>query len=204
MHTLFVGSSNQKKLSELSEALAGLPVRLLTPREWPTPLPIPAENEITFFGNARAKALAYANATGELTLADDSGLEVQALDGAPGVHSARFAGPPAADVDNNPLLLERPRHVPLERRLARFVCCLVVARGSEILISAEGTCEGVISHLPRGASGFGYDPLFHLPELGKSFAELDSKEKLERSHRGRALRALRPRLEALLLTRSVP
>ena len=168
-------------------------------------LPAPEENGATFAANATLKAVYYSRfAPGELVLADDSGLEVDALDGAPGVRSARFAAdsgwvdsPDAndnTDVWNNIVLLQRLAGVPLERRTARYRCVLVAARDGQALNTAEGAVEGLILDAPRGAGGFGYDPLFYLPALDRTMAEIDLETKLSLSHRGRAIAALLPML----------
>ncbi len=164
-------------------------------------IPAPQENGATFAANATLKAVYYSPfAPGELVMADDSGLEVDALDGAPGVRSARFAAdaglvdsPDAndnTDVWNNLILLQRLAGVPLARRTARYHCVLVVAQDGVPLQSADGSVEGLILESPRGTGGFGYDPLFYLPELNLTMAELDLETKLSLSHRGRALAAL--------------
>jgi XTP/dITP diphosphohydrolase len=165
----------------------------------------PEENGLTFTDNATLKAVYYSRfAPGELVVADDSGLEVDALGGAPGVRSARYASdagvvdsPDAndnADVWNNVVLLQRMACVPKARRTARYRCVLVVARDGQPLYTAEGVVEGMILDSPRGTGGFGYDPLFYLPELDCTMAELDLAIKNTLSHRGRALQALLPKL----------
>jgi len=164
-------------------------------------IPAPQENGATFAANAILKAVYYSRfAPGELVLSDDSGLEVDALNGAPGVRSARFAAdtglvdsPDAndnTDVWNNMVLLQRLAGVPLGRRTARYHCVLVAAQDGVPIQSADGSVEGLILESPRGTSGFGYDPLFFLPELNLTMAELDLETKLSLSHRGRALTAL--------------
>jgi len=164
-------------------------------------IPGPEENGATFAANATLKAIYYSQfAPGELVVADDSGLEVDALHGAPGVRSARFAAdsglidsPDAndnTDVWNNMLLLQRMANVPISLRTGRYHCVLVAARDGQALHTAEGTVEGIILDAPRGTGGFGYDPLFFLPELNRTMAEIDLETKLALSHRGRALRAL--------------
>ena len=155
------------------------------------------ETATTFLENARAKALYFARLSGLPVLADDSGLEVQALNNGPGVRTKRFAldaGVQAAgdalDAANNQLLLERMQNVPDDQRAARYVCALCFAKPDGELFSSLGTCSGVIARAPRGNSGFGYDPLFLIPDLGITFAELSPAQKDARSHRARALRAL--------------
>ena len=168
-------------------------------------IPAPEEDGTTFQENATLKAIYYSHfAPGELVLADDSGLEVDALHGEPGVRSARFAAdaglvdsPDAndnTDVWNNMVLLQRMAGVPAAQRTARYRCVLVVARDGEPLHSAEGAVEGLLLDAPRGTGGFGYDPLFYLPDLGQTIAEISLEAKLSLSHRGRALQALLPML----------
>jgi len=164
-------------------------------------VPAPEEDGTTFQDNARLKAVYYSRfAPGQLVVADDSGLEVAALGGAPGVRSARFAAdsglvdsPDAndnTDVWNNIVLIQRLAGVPLARRTARYRCLLVAARDGEALHTAEGAVEGLILEEPRGTGGFGYDPLFYLPALERTMAEIDIETKLSFSHRGRAIEAL--------------
>ncbi len=161
----------------------------------------PEEDGDTFLANAATKAVYYSRfSPGELVVADDSGLEVDALGGAPGVRSARYAAdtglvdsPDAndnTDVWNNILLLQKMEAFPAELRTARYHCTLVAARDGEVVQVADGTVEGTILDAPRGMGGFGYDPLFYLPDLGKSMAEIDLETKLSLSHRGRAIAAL--------------
>ena len=183
-------SSNAGKLREFALAAAGfeLPKIVIEPLPKLAGLPAPEENGATFEENASAKALYYSEFTPELVLADDSGLEVEALNGAPGVYSARYAGPEATDEENNRLLL-RNLEFTAQRR-ARFVCALSLARAGRILNRGEGMVEGEILEAARGAGGFGYDPLFYYAPLGRTFAELTLEEKFAVSHRGRALRML--------------
>ena len=168
-------------------------------------IPAPEEDGDTFLANAATKAVYYSRfASGELVVADDSGLEVDALGGAPGVRSARYAAdsglkdsPDAndnTDVWNNMLLLQRLEGIPATLRTARYHCTLVAARDGEVVQVADGTVEGMVLDAPRGTGGFGYDPLFYLPELGKTMAEIDLETKLSLSHRGRALANLLPLL----------
>ncbi len=158
-------------------------------------LPAVAEDGPTFEENARKKAEHYSRfSSGELVLADDSGLEVDALDGAPGIHSARYAALAAgkagnsSDAENRTRLLRDLSGVPDRRRNARFVCVIAAARDGKTLASFSGDAAGVILRAERGTGGFGYDPLFNVPELGKTFAELTNEEKAAISHRGRAFR----------------
>jgi XTP/dITP diphosphohydrolase len=204
MLRLFVATSNPGKLRDFAAA-AGTSDLLLEPLPGLRDIPAPPEDEPTFEGNARAKAAYYSRfAPGELVLADDSGLEVDALDGEPGVRSARFAAdarfsaPEVHDADhlNNLYLLDRMEDVPPGRRAARYRCVLVAARDGECVFTGDGTVEGEILIAPRGDGGFGYDPLFYLPELDKTMAEIDLATKLGLSHRGRALRDLLGKLPA--------
>jgi len=194
---LVVASRNPGKVREIRQVLGGLSLELAGLEDRPF-VPEPAEEGDTFAANSRHKALYYARATGECCLADDSGLEVDALGGAPGVRSARYAQdecPPGAgraqiDAANNARLLKALEGVPPERRTARFVCHAVLADPEGVLMEACDTVEGRIGFEPKGANGFGYDPLFFLPDLGCTTAELDPDSKNLLSHRGKALRRL--------------
>ena len=200
---LLLASGNPKKLRELSAMLAPHGVTVLTPADVGG-LEDVVEDLPTFAGNAGKKARSAALATGKWCLADDSGLEVEALDGAPGVLSARFAGVHGDDAANNALLLERLADVQDEQRGARFVCALALARPDGTLaLEIEGTAGGRILHAPRGDGDFGYDPLFLFTEpgfeaTGRGFAELQPDEKAAVSHRGRALRELATHLPDLI------
>jgi XTP/dITP diphosphohydrolase len=186
MKTVVIATRNEKKLAEIRAILAGS-VRVLGLSEVEQDLPEVEEDGETFSDNAIKKAVTIARITGLLTLADDSGLVVDALGGEPGVRSARFAGEETTTGKNNALLLERLQGVPEARRTARFVCVIALADGTGLLETFEGTCEGIITLSPRGSGGFGYDPLFFLPERAVTFAELEPLEKNRISHRGRAL-----------------
>ena len=204
--TLYIATGNPGKLRDF--AAAG------SQRGWQVlPLPgiesIPAPDETTqiFEGNARDKAIYYSRfAPGEIVIADDSGLEVDALDGAPGVRSARYAtdaGLPSAqstsaqtDRENNELLLKNLAEIPATERTARYRCVLAAARDGVVLLTTEGAVEGCILTAPHGKGGFGYDPLFFLPESNKTMAQIDLKTKFNLSHRGRAFRALLDQLIA--------
>jgi XTP/dITP diphosphohydrolase len=192
---ILLATGNRKKMAELRGLLAPLGVDLLAPSDVGG-LPDVEETESTFAGNARKKARAAARAAGRWSLADDSGLEVDALGGLPGVRSARFAGAHGDDAANNRLLLEQLAGIAPERRSARFVCAIALADPlGEIDFEAQGTARGRILEAERGTRDFGYDPLFLFTEeghasCGRSFAELDAEEKAAVSHRGRALRQL--------------
>jgi len=199
---VLVATGNPGKLREIREITAGLPVSWRALGEFPH-VAEAVEDGDTFAENARRKARYYSLATGLWTLADDSGLEVDALGGAPGVHSAYFAGLPRDDHANNRKLVAALAGVPAAQRTARFRCALALADGERILLEADGRVEGRIIDEPRGVNGFGYDPHFLVPELGRTMAELPAAEKNARSHRGAALRALLRQLEALLRTRGL-
>lgn len=203
---LIVATSSQGKLRDFRIAAQAHGVDLDSLPALAT-IPAPEENGATFATNATFKASYYSRfAPGHLVLADDSGLEVDALEGAPGVRSARFAAdsglvdsPDAndnTDVWNNMVLLQRLAGIPEAQRTARYRCVLVAARDGEPLHTAEGAVEGIILEAPRGTGGFGYDPLFYLPTLDRSMAELDLETKLSVSHRGRAIAALLQMLAA--------
>lgn len=192
---LLVASQNPGKLAEMQKLAAGLHLEIVAPRDVAL-LEAPEETGETFLENAELKARHYALASGLLTVADDSGICVEALDGGPGLHSARFGGPHANDADRNRLLLKKLAGVPPERRGARFVSAVAVARGGEIAFSVQETAEGRIAEEPAGEHGFGYDPLFFFPPLGRTFGQLDPAEKDRVSHRGKAFAALRLWLRA--------
>jgi XTP/dITP diphosphohydrolase len=191
---LVVASQNHGKLAELAALAAGLPLELVPIDQLRGGWSIDEPGQ-TFEENAAHKARAAAEACGLVALADDSGLEVDALSGAPGVRSARFAGLPRSDERNNAKLLAALAEVPLERRSARFRCVLALAHPDGAVQLARGSCVGRIALLPRGSGGFGYDPLFVVDGAeGRTMAELASNEKNRFSHRARALAALRPLL----------
>ncbi len=194
---LLLGSNNQHKMEEIRKILAGLDIDIVTPKEVGVQ-DEPEETGDTFLENATTKALYYAGQSGLLTLADDSGLSVDALDGRPGVRSARYAGTNASDGDNVHKLLCELNDVPDSRRTARFQCVMVVANPDGVLAKASGACSGVIIRESRGTSGFGYDPVFLYPPEGKTFAEIASELKNRVSHRAMALLAIREKIEALL------
>ncbi len=197
---LVFATRNRGKLVELRDLLGDIEVVSID--EVDATLPDVVEDADTFYGNAAKKAREVSAATGLPALADDSGLEVDALDGAPGVYSARYAGTGHDDGANNAKLVAALTGIPPERRTARFRACLVLAdvggRLGDRVIAADGTCEGIILDAPRGTSGFGYDPLFLDVASGKTFGELDLAAKRALSHRARAMRAIEPELRAYL------
>ena len=188
MKDLVLATQNHKKVEEIKALLADVPVRVLSLLDYPE-IPDTPETGATFAENAEIKARAAAQATGHTALADDSGLEVDALGGEPGVYSNRFAGPGASDRDKYMRVLDLLRDVPDEKRTARFKATIAIASPEGEVKIVEGTCEGRIAREPKGTNGFGYDPIFYLPEIGKTMAELTPEEKNAISHRGKALRA---------------
>lgn len=206
MH-LYVATTNPGKLRDFAHApeghlLGGVPIQI-EPLQGLADLPAPPEDGPTFEANARAKAIYYSRLVPGLpVVADDSGLEVDALSGQPGVRSARYADDlgyglqsgAKLDERNNALLISQMLQLPFEPRTARYHCVLALARDGEVLATAEGAVEGRILTVPQGEGGFGYDPLFLLPELGKTMAEIDPGTRLALSHRGRALRSLLERM----------
>jgi XTP/dITP diphosphohydrolase len=199
---LLVATTNRGKLSEIQEILGDLPVVLHSLSEWPK-LHVPEETGTTFAANARLKALSYAGATGLVTVAEDSGLEIDALDGAPGVQSARFGGEGSTYPEKFTLIYKALAGRPDAPRIARFVAALAVADGDRIVFETQGTVEGEIAPEPRGSSGFGYDPIFYYPPFGSTFAEAGDR-KSSVSHRGRAFRHLRSWLSSQRLRSSPP
>ena len=190
MSVLLLASQNPGKLGEMRVLVDGLPFRVVGPREIGI-ANAPDETGASFLENATIKALAYARASGLLTVADDSGLSVDALDGGPGLYSSRFGGEGASDLERTRLLLETLRGVPRARRRARFTSAVAVAKDAAVLFQAEESVVGEIAEEMRGASGFGYDPLFFYPPFGKTFGEVPREEKDRVSHRGKAFARLR-------------
>jgi XTP/dITP diphosphohydrolase len=198
---ILVASTNPGKMAEL-RAMLGADVRWVSLADFPGIEEI-AEDGATFAENARKKALGYARATGLWTIADDSGLMVDALGDAPGVKSARFSGEKETDrglLDHKNMakLLKLLKGVPSQKRTARFVCRLCLASPEKVLIETEGTLEGIIAEHEIGTNGFGYDPVFFVPELKKTVAQLTPGQKNAISHRGRAIAKFKPLLTALL------
>ncbi len=195
MKRVLIATSNPGKLRDFAGAAAAHGIEIASIPGFAS-LPAVVEDGLTFEANARKKAEAYSRVVpGEIVLADDSGLEVDALGGAPGVHSARYAADAPHLVDantddeaNNARLLRELKNVLPEKRSARFVCVIAAARDGQTLDVFRGQAEGVILEAPRGENGFGYDPLFFFPQIGRAFAELSAEEKAKYSHRGAAFR----------------
>jgi XTP/dITP diphosphohydrolase len=194
VRTLVVATTNKNKVREIRQLLDGVPVELITLAQWPD-LAAPEETGSTFEENARAKALYYAAATGELTVAEDSGLAIDALDGAPGVESARFGGAETSYPQKFALIYDALRAKGPVDSGARFVCALAVAQGDRILFETRGTVEGRVAPEPKGEGGFGYDPIFFYPPYGQTLAEAGDR-KAAVSHRGEAFRRLKTYLES--------
>jgi XTP/dITP diphosphohydrolase len=191
---ILVATSNTGKLREFERLLpAGVRIRSLADED----VTLPEETGETFAENARIKAMEGARQSGLLTIADDSGIAVDALNGAPGIRSARFAGEPASDTTNRAALLLALDGVAESGRTARFVCCVAIANPEGIVAEAMGVCDGAVGFTERGSHGFGYDPLFVLPD-GRTMAELTPDEKDAASHRGKAYQAILPTLRARL------
>ncbi len=197
MPELLVATTNPGKLREYEEIFTGLPFHLTTLTEQGIDLEV-EETGATFTENALLKAHAYAKASGLLTLADDSGLEIDALGGEPGVHSARWPTLDTPYAERFQLIFARLAGLPPEQRTARFRCVIALARPDGWATMVEGVVEGRISEEPRGTNGFGYDPIFLYPALGRTTAELPPEEKHRISHRGRAARAAREVLVRLI------
>lgn len=194
MRALLLATTNRHKLDEYRAIFSTLPFTLLSLADIRLDMDV-EETGTTFLENAELKAHAYAQASGMLSLADDSGLEIDALGGAPGVYSARFAGVNTLYEERFRLIFERLQGIPQSQRTARFRCVISVAEPSGYCRSVEGVMEGVIADAARGEHGFGYDPIFVLPELGKTSAELPPEQKNSISHRGQAARKARELLE---------
>ncbi len=195
MRRVLIATSNPGKLRDFAGAAAGHGIEIAGLPNFSS-LPLVVEDGLTFEDNARKKAEEYSrHAKDEIVVADDSGLEVDALNGAPGVHSARYAAdePHTAEANtddeaNNARLLRELKDVPFAKRTIRFICVLAAARDGKTLATFRGVAEGIILDAPQGNNGFGYDPLFYFPQIGKTFAELSAEEKARYSHRGAAFR----------------
>ena len=199
--TLVIATGNRGKFNEIAALLQGLDA-LLVPLDRVGPVEVPPEGGDSFQENARRKAEVVARAVGHLTLADDSGLEVDALGGQPGVLSARFGGPGKSDAERYLLLLRELDGIPLERRTARFRCVVAIAEPHGLLSVADGVCEGRITLAPRGDRGFGYDPIFEIASLGLTLAEVGPEVKNRVSHRAQAVAKVRAILERVLASSS--
>lgn len=195
MRRILIATSNPGKLRDFAGAAKSHGIEIASVPNFSS-LPPVVEDGLTFEENATKKAEEYSrHVAGQIVVADDSGLEVDALNGAPGVHSARYAAeePHHADANtddeaNNARVLRELKNIPREKRTGRFMCVLAAARDGKTLATFRGTAEGIILEAPRGTNGFGYDPLFYFPQIGKTFAELTAEEKARYSHRGAALR----------------
>ncbi|MCL5779452.1 MAG: XTP/dITP diphosphatase [Firmicutes bacterium] len=197
---LVLATNNKGKVKELAEMLNPLGLQVVPIGEYPGFQEVEEDGE-TFADNAIKKAVAAAEFTGELSLADDSGLEADALNGAPGVYSARFAGELKDDAANNRKLLKLLEDVPDEKRTGRFRCVIAIAEPNGRVHTAEGACEGIILRELKGEVGFGYDPLFYVPTYKQTFAEMDLEQKNSISHRGKALRKAMEILNRLYVNR---
>jgi XTP/dITP diphosphohydrolase len=207
MQRILIATSNPGKLRDFAGAALRHGVEIAGIPDFSS-LPVVVEDGLTFEANARKKAEAYSQyVLGEIVVADDSGLEIDALNGAPGVHSARYAAdePHKAEANtddhaNNARVLRELKDVPSAQRTGRFICVLAAARDGKTLATFRGTAEGIILEAPRGSNGFGYDPLFYFPSIKKTFAELSAKEKSMYSHRGAAFREFLEWCNALRVT----
>jgi len=196
MADLLLASQNPGKLAEMRQLVAGLPFHVMGPRQVGI-TEAPEETGRTFLENAILKARYYAGRSALLTVADDSGLSVDALEGGPGLYSSRFGGEGASDGDRNRLLLEKLRGLPPAKRGARFTSAVAVVRDGRVLFEAQESVEGIIAEETRGPHGFGYDPLFFYPPFGKTFGQSAPADKDRVSHRGKAFARLRRFLESL-------
>ena len=197
MQVLIVATKNQGKLKEIKEILKEFPLKITSLSDYPD-APKIVEDGKTFAQNALKKAATMALYTGKLTLGEDSGLAVRALQGAPGLFSARFSGRDASDKKNNLKLLRSLKGVPFKKRQARYHCYAALVDGKKIIDVVQGSCQGVITLRSRGKNGFGYDPLFLIPRYNKTFGELDGRIKAKMSHRAKALRKIKKVLEKYL------
>jgi len=197
MRELVVATTNKGKLREIKGLLKSFDLEITSLSDYPD-APDIVEDGTSFCENALKKAETMAHYTGKLTLGEDSGLEVEALDNQPGIYSARFSGSDATDERNNRKLLESMKDVREDRRKARYVCCAALVDGKNIVKIVEERCEGMIAMVPKGNNGFGYDPLFYLPQYHKTFGELDPSVKERISHRARAFEKIIEVLESYL------
>jgi XTP/dITP diphosphohydrolase len=196
VHRLLVATTNPNKVKEIRCVLDGADVELITLEGWPD-LVAPEETGRTFEDNARLKATYYARATGQVTVAEDSGIEIDALGGVPGVESARYAGEETSYPEKFARLYAALDRTGTRDSAARFVCALAMASPDAILFEARGVIEGRVAHEPAGSGGFGYDPFFFYPPYGRTLGQVTPEEKLAVSHRGQAFRKLREYLASL-------
>ncbi len=197
MERLIVATKNKGKIIEIKQVLSGLQLDVISMNEAGIDIDV-VEDGSTFEENSLKKALEISKVSNSMVLADDSGLEVDFLDGAPGIYSARFAGPEASDADKNKKLLEMLKDVPFEKRTARFVCAIAVVFPDGRDFVVRGTCEGFIDFECKGSNGFGYDPLFFIQQFDKTMAEIDSDLKNKISHRAKALALMQDKLQKYL------
>lgn len=190
MKELLVATRNKNKLAEIKDLLKDLNFRITSLDDYPN-MPEIEEDGDSFSANAIKKAATIALYTKKLTMGEDSGLEVKALNNQPGIYSARFSGPGATDPKNNKKLLKMLEGIPLKKRQARYRCCVALADGEKIIDVVSGSCSGVITTKEKGRNGFGYDPLFLIPKFGKTFGELPPEIKAKMSHRSKALKKFR-------------
>ncbi len=183
---LLLATTNQGKIKELKARLKSLPLGIFSLKDIQL-TQVFEEEGMTFLENARGKSLYYSRYWKYLTLAEDSGIEIDYLNGGPGVYSARFAGPDASDEDNLQKVLRLLDRIPTEKRKARFISCMVLSQSGQIITEIQERADGIITSEKKGNEGFGYDPIFFYPPLGKTFAELSPDQKNVVSHRGRAL-----------------
>ncbi len=196
MNKVILATRNKGKIKEFMTLLAPFPIQPISAYDLTEPIEV-VEDAHTFVGNAEKKALAYLKHTGLPALADDSGLAVDFLDGKPGVHSARFAGDNATDAENNIKLINLLDGVPAEKRTAQFTSAIALALPDGQLHTVEGKCHGIITREQTGDRGFGYDPLFFVPEINKTYAQMDDEQKNRISHRAIAIQKLRRILESI-------
>ena len=196
---LLLATNNAGKVKEYRSLLQGIPFELVTPKEMGNTMDV-AETGATYRENARLKACSLAAQSGLLTLADDSGIEVDALNGEPGVVSARYAGENASNAERVDHLLSELKDVPKEKRTARFYCLIAIAQPNGTVQFCDGECKGTIAFKPSGERGFGYDPIFYLPEWGKTMAELPVEVKNQISHRGTAAQKAKLLLQKMART----
>ncbi|HRZ40794.1 MAG TPA: XTP/dITP diphosphatase [Candidatus Omnitrophota bacterium] len=197
MQTLIIATRNRGKLREIKELLKDLPLKVVSLADYPDMPPI-VEDGKTFRANALKKAFTISRKTKMLVLGEDSGLEVEALGWRPGIFSARFSGEQADDEKNNQKLLEELKAVDPKRRRARYRCVAALTDGERFIATVSGSCEGSIAREPRGKNGFGYDPLFLVPEYNKTFGELPPEVKERLSHRGKAMKKVKKFLKRYL------